>query len=377
MVGPQAGQSVRPSRRTRHSAPPHGHRTPQGLRADRRERLCPGRRGRGRHLHGRQRAARRDHRVTVSGAVRLGGGVRSNGCLSIGGSGTAVSVDRRVPGQTMATFTSTGRRSPGGGSGARRALRCTTDFTPQSPDGCDFDLWDPLARDDNSGEPEGEGAAPHADPHAHRAVGRATAPAAHRVAAARPVRVNLVLQDRHAVHDQAPWQVQAQIIVRGRYTSTGVSADASCVRTPPVDRPVPDVVDQDPLNVWSTTSRSGGALGPGDGAPRSTATRPGSLRPGTAGPGERLRPRPPGQQGRPRGHRAPRAEMCGGRSLPAQPRAAISEGRMNSMPSDQVTWVSIGASTPPLTLRCRPTSTPSTAAAKTSITLPVATVIRA
>ncbi len=53
-----------------------------------------------------------------------------------------------------------------------------------------------------------------------------------------------------------------------------------------------------------------------------------------------------------------------------------SGGRPNSIADDQVMWVRIGASTPPPARRCRPTTAPSTAAAKTSTGLPPATVAR-
>ena len=44
------------------------------------------------------------------------------------------------------------------------------------------------------------------------------------------------------------------------------------------------------------------------------------------------------------------------------------------MVSDQVQWVRIGPRMPPLALRSSPTTTPSSRAAKVSITLPVAAV---
>jgi hypothetical protein len=49
-------------------------------------------------------------------------------------------------------------------------------------------------------------------------------------------------------------------------------------------------------------------------------------------------------------------------------------GRTNSMISDQVMWVRIGASTPPPARRCSPTTVPRMAAAKTSTGLPPGTV---
>ena len=50
------------------------------------------------------------------------------------------------------------------------------------------------------------------------------------------------------------------------------------------------------------------------------------------------------------------------------PRAA---GSRNNMPSDQVRWVMIGPRMPPVTRRCRPTTRPTTAAARTSSGMPL------
>ena len=64
-------------------------------------------------------------------------------------------------------------------------------------------------------------------------------------------------------------------------------------------------------------------------------------------------------------------ERRGRRLLRRQPKKS---GSTSSIDSDQVTWVMIGASTPPLARRWRPHTRPMRIAAKASITLPVASV---
>ena len=77
--------------------------------------------------------------------------------------------------------------------------------------------------------------------------------------------------------------------------------------------------------------------------------------------------------------RARRAADLRGVRTPRAGRAAATSGQKSSgsrksIDSDHVTWVRIGASTPPLARRCRPQTAPSRIAAKASITLPVARV---
>ncbi|MGH3363151.1 MAG: hypothetical protein ACRDOW_00370, partial [Nocardioidaceae bacterium] len=230
------------------------------------------------------------YRVTVSGAVRLGGGVRSNGqCLSIGGSWYRhASVDRRVPGQDHGDLYVNGAPFVGRGSSGCASSTRTTDFTPESAGRMRLDLWDPLARDDNSGElnVKVQRLTPIPTP---------TAPSAERPRLRRTEWQQP--RDRFEVNPRSKTGtlstirlrkgVQAQIIVRGRYTSTGVSADASCVKTAAGwTQTVPDVVDQDPLNVWVDDQPvRWRALGPGDGCSseyryttRFTAARNGPIR---------------------------------------------------------------------------------------------------
>jgi len=67
-------------------------------------------------------------------------------------------------------------------------------------------------------------------------------------------------------------------------------------------------------------------------------------------------------------------EGQGGRS---HARCSSNGGSTSTMPIDHVQWTMIGASTPPVTRRCSPTSRPSTTAANTSMMLPVVTVVKA
>ena len=90
-------------------------------------------------------------------------------------------------------------------------------------------------------------------------------------------------------------------------------------------------------------------------------------------PGEHA-DRPPGveQPGHHPGADVPRG--AGHQRETGHERTSIRPGSTNSMLSDHVTWVIIGPRTPPVTRRSRPTTRPSTAAAKTSMRFPVVTV---
>ena len=76
------------------------------------------------------------------------------------------------------------------------------------------------------------------------------------------------------------------------------------------------------------------------------------------------------------GSRCPTASPCVVRWPSGPPSSAgqKSRGSRNSIDSDHVMWVRIGARIPPLARRSRPQTVPSRTAAKASMTLPVASV---
>ena len=76
------------------------------------------------------------------------------------------------------------------------------------------------------------------------------------------------------------------------------------------------------------------------------------------------------------GSRCPTASPCAARWPSGPPSSAgqKSRGSRNSIDSDHVMWVRIGARIPPLARRSRPQTVPSRTAAKASMTLPVASV---
>jgi len=151
-----------------------------------------------------------------------------------------------------------------------------------------LDLWDPLSRDDNAGELEVK--VQRLTP-----IPTPTAPSAQRPRMRRTewqqprdwFEVNPRSKTGTLSTIKLRKGVPAQIFVRGRYTSTGVTADASCVRTSAGwTQGLPDGVAQDPLNVWvDDQAVRWRALGPKDGCAseyryttRFTPTRNGPIR---------------------------------------------------------------------------------------------------
>lgn len=112
----------------------------------------------------------------------------------------------------------------------------------------------------------------------------------------------------------------------------------------------------------------------------SASARSAARRPSVAGRRASIRRsvRPSGCGRRPAGSAGPRRLILYQlRALPFlnQAAAAKSGGRTNSMLSDHVMWVRIGASTPPEARRSNATTVPRTAAAKVSTGLPLGTVV--
>lgn len=173
------------------------------------------------------------YRVTVSGVVRLGGGVGSNGqCVSVGGRWyDAASVDPRVPGQDHGQLYLGGRPfqpTSGGCTSSTRVGQVVADERGRLR----LDLWDPLERSNNVGElavlvqrtspvvapvpAAAERPRPRRQAWKQR-TDRFTVDSARRLGTISTMRVRKGQRVR--------------VVATGRFTSAGSAADASCVRT--------------------------------------------------------------------------------------------------------------------------------------------------
>src|SRR5512139_2846916 len=196
------------------------------------------------------------YRLTVSGVVRLGGGVLSNGqCLSVAGTWyRSASIDRRVPDADHGNLYVNGVPFSGraASSDGCSTNSHTEDFTPDARGRLRLDLWDPLDRSDNGGELQVkvQRVTPIATP---------TAPPGERPRVRRTewqrsrdwFEVDPKDRDGTLSSIKLRKGVPAQIVIRGRFTTGGRQADASCVKlTAGWEQADPDVLGQDPLNVW-------------------------------------------------------------------------------------------------------------------------------
>jgi hypothetical protein len=193
------------------------------------------------------------YRLTVSGRVRLGGGVVSDGqCVSVRRTWyEAASIDPRVPAQDHGNLYVDGIPFAGAadtGCGSTRTAEVVADARGQMR----LDLWDPLDSSDNTGELE-------------VLVQRVTPippPTAADRERPRPRqdewqqrRDELEVDSRRAAGRVSTMRLrkgeQVQVTVTGRFVSGGRAADASCQR---IAREWvsydPQVLGQDPLNVW-------------------------------------------------------------------------------------------------------------------------------
>lgn len=236
-----------------------------------------------------QRGAR--YRVTVSGVVRLGDGVRSDGrCVRLGGSWYgAASLDRRVPDQDHGNLYLDGvpfaGRSTGDGCSAHEYV---IEHTALRTGRLRLALWDPLTRADNRGS---------LTVRVQRLSAIASPPAARRD---RPGRGDAWTRGRDWLEvpaDRARGVLtglklrageEVQLVVRGTVRSHGLAADASCVRVGGTwtGRDPALALPQDPLELWVDGQRvRWRALGATAGCSeergytvRYTAPKPGRLR---------------------------------------------------------------------------------------------------
>lgn len=231
------------------------------------------------------------YRVTVSGLVQLGNGVRSNGqCIAVRGTWyDAASIDPRVPGQDHGNVYVNGTpfRGDGGAAGCGGNSH-VGEYVADTRGRMRLDLWDPLDPADNTGQ--------------LTVTVQRTTPVGTPVAAdrERPRSRRTEWQQKRDVltvrTDRGRGSVstmrlrrgeRVQVTVSGRFTSGTRTADASCVRTGegwlPAD---PDVLGQDLLNLWvdgqEVAWRGSGARGACSSdstyTTRFTATKNGPLR---------------------------------------------------------------------------------------------------
>ncbi len=194
------------------------------------------------------------YRVTVSGVVRLGRGVRSDGqCVSVRGQWyDAASIDPRVPSQDHGNLYVGGDPFDGTATAGGCGNVHVGEHVATERGRLRLDLWDPLEVSDNTGE-------------LTVLVQRVTpvpTPAGTDRERPRPRqrewqqrRDDLTVHARRARGAVSTMRLRkgerVRVSVTGRVTSGGRPADASCVRTRagwlPRD---PDVLGQDPLNLW-------------------------------------------------------------------------------------------------------------------------------
>jgi hypothetical protein len=230
------------------------------------------------------------YRVSVSGVVGLGGGVRSNGqCVRVRGRWyDAASLDPRVPQQDHGNLYVNGVAF----HGARGAGGCAGDLhvgehVADARGRMRLDLWDPHDVTDNTGAltvlvqrvtpVRTPGTAGRERPRPRRTEWRKK-------------RDTLTVSADRGRGTVSAMRLRkgerVKVVVTGRYTSGRTTADASCVRTPegwfPTD---PRVLGQDVLDVWvdgqpvAWRAVGGGACSEEAAyVARFTALRPGPLR---------------------------------------------------------------------------------------------------
>ncbi|HLN75758.1 MAG TPA: hypothetical protein VK204_01860, partial [Nocardioidaceae bacterium] len=194
------------------------------------------------------------YRLTVSGAVQMGGGVVSNGqCVLVRGTWyEKASIDPRVPDQDHGNLYVDGAPFQGQPTSGSCTSSHVADYVADSRGRLRLDLWDPLSPSDNTGA------------------------LAVKVQRETPI-TTPEAADRERPHLRQPeWQQKGDVFkvnshsrggtvstmrlrkgervwvtVSGRFTSGGRSYDASCVSTSAgwVTKD-PDVLSQDPLNLW-------------------------------------------------------------------------------------------------------------------------------
>ncbi|HEU4512091.1 MAG TPA: hypothetical protein VFR87_03200 [Nocardioidaceae bacterium] len=194
------------------------------------------------------------YRVTVSGQVSLGGGVRSNGrCISVRGTWyDAASIDPRVPDQDHGNLYLDGVPFSGVGSAGCESDAFVTEYVADARGRLRLDLWDPLDVSDNSGD-------------LRVSVQRVSAVDGPDAADGERVRARQEEWKQRADEltvraDRGRGAVstmklrrgeRVKVTVTGRFTSAGRSSDASCTRTRDgwlaTD---PDVLAGDLLNLW-------------------------------------------------------------------------------------------------------------------------------
>ena len=194
------------------------------------------------------------YRVTVSGQVSLGDGVRSNGrCISVRGTWyDAASIDPRVPNQDHGNLYLNGVPFSGTGPEGCSSDAFVGEYTAGSRGRMRLDLWDPLDVGDNSGEltvkvqrvsdVPAPGAADGERPRSRREEWQQRTDEL-TVSADRSRGTVTTMRLRRGE--------RVQVTVSGRFTSGGRTADASCTRTGggwlPTD---PDVLAADLLDLW-------------------------------------------------------------------------------------------------------------------------------
>ena len=193
------------------------------------------------------------YRVTVSGVAELGGGVQSDGqCVAVAGQWyPQASLDLRQPGADHGNLYVDGVPLAGGPADCGTHTH-VADLTATRTGRLHLALWDPLGPAGNSGaltvtvqrlsglvdprQVRGEaptGAGPWTQPRDFFAVALSDA-------------------DGTVSTMRVRKGERVTVIVRGSYTSHGVTADATCVATPGgwVQRDPGLLVDQDPLELW-------------------------------------------------------------------------------------------------------------------------------
>ena len=194
------------------------------------------------------------YRLTVSGSVQLGGGVVSNGqCVQVRGAWyEKASIDPRVPDQDHGNLYVDGVPFQGKASSGSCTSSHVADYVADSRGRLRLDLWDPLSPSDNTGDlavkvqrltaietPE---AADRERPRLRQAEWKQNGDLFKVNSRSRAGKVSTMRLRK----GERVW-----VTVSGRFTSGGRSYDASCVRTSagwlPAD---PDVLTQDPLNLW-------------------------------------------------------------------------------------------------------------------------------
>jgi hypothetical protein len=200
----------------------------------------------------------------------MGGGVLSDGqCLAIAGTWyREASMDRRVPNADHGNLYLNGVPFRGAESRICDSNTHSENYTADASGRLRLDLWDPLSRADNTGDLQVKvqrvtpiptpGAAPNERPHLRRTEWQQS-------------RDWFEVDSSDADGTVSTMRLQkgerVQVVVRGKFTSQGNDADASCVKTSAGwVQTNPDMIGQDPFNLWvdgqAVTWR---ALGPTDG----------------------------------------------------------------------------------------------------------------